>query len=131
MTKRDFNRPEIHARGLIERTPLGTIRTGRELGYGCGSKFIWSACPVCDRRRWVRLTAKGRWCRSCAARRAGRYRAFVKAGEKSRARHRYLVALGKAADAAGLTIESIHALRESGHAIVADKQAGAVLSTDR
>ena len=122
-TKRDFGRPEIHARGLIDRVPLGTIRTGRQIGYGSGARYIWQACPVCDKRRWVRLEDKGCWCRACAARRAGRYKAFVKAGAHARERHRYLLALGRAAEAAGFTLDSLQALGESGRPIVTNQSA--------
>lgn len=49
---------------------LGTIKSGRELGYKSTSPFIWTACVDCGKERWV-LTNKGvsthPRCQSCAA----------------------------------------------------------------
>ncbi|KKN60867.1 hypothetical protein LCGC14_0527380 [marine sediment metagenome] len=49
---------------------LGSIKYGRELGYKHNTARIWTACPNCQRERWVTL-CKGKpltpRCGSCSA----------------------------------------------------------------
>ncbi len=49
---------------------LGTIKRAREIGKGsCHYKYIWHACEVCGKERWVlaiRGQAKSKLCHSCA-----------------------------------------------------------------
>ena len=55
---------------------IGEIKTGYELGFKCGNKFIWHACIGCGKERWVMLH-KGNpehyHCRSCPPRRDKRH----------------------------------------------------------
>jgi len=47
---------------------LGEIKKGTEIGYMGHGKFIWAACEICKKERWVMLN-KGvpiyRFCHSC------------------------------------------------------------------
>lgn len=56
-----------------ERKKMPRIREevrGREVGYHNGHKYIWSACTICGKERWVALHSKGKpvsyKCGSCA-----------------------------------------------------------------
>lgn len=44
---------------------LGELRKGREIGYTSGSKFIWAACEICGKERWVHSLNK--ICQHCNA----------------------------------------------------------------
>jgi len=54
---------------------IGEIRAGYEIGYGYSNKFIWGACEVCGKERWVGLIRghpHHRRCNPCANREAGK-----------------------------------------------------------
>ena len=56
----------LQSRGLNKMPQLGEIKGGRELGYGSGWKFMWDACRVCGKERWVRFDWAGGKCKKCA-----------------------------------------------------------------
>ena len=56
---------------------IGEIKTAPNLGYIGGAKYVWDACPDCNRERWQLLSKRGRLCRSCAALRLAREKAPV------------------------------------------------------
>ena len=49
---------------------IGEEVRGRELGYKNGHKYIWAACTICGKERWVALRSQGKpanlRCCSCA-----------------------------------------------------------------
>ena len=50
---------------------IGEIRAGREIGYTSRSRFIWQACELCSKERWVRCSKgepRSLRCKSCTAR---------------------------------------------------------------
>jgi hypothetical protein len=103
-------RPEIHDRAFIQGVKPGTIRAGCDIGFATPHKYIWEPCPRCDRPRWVPLYRRGRWCASCTARKATRVLRIRDASPKVIERRRHLYALGKAAEAAGLSVEQLQAM---------------------
>lgn len=115
-----LTRPEIHARALAAKVPLGRIVEGREIGLAGRHKFIWDACPICSARRWVELENKGRWCRSCNAKRPKKILAAQAAAPRITERRRLLYRMGRAAEAAGLTLSTLvewATARASAHAL--------------
>jgi len=38
-----------------ETVMLGTIRTGKEIGKNGHHKYMWSACEICGKERWVAI----------------------------------------------------------------------------
>jgi len=66
---------------------LGEIKKAEEIGYkGKGCKFIWVACEVCGKERWIQLShgkPNSLLCRTCAAqKRAGAKSLFWKGGRR-------------------------------------------------
>lgn len=42
------------------------IVSGKIIGKGAG-RYIWSKCPSCEKRRWLKLGRRGGLCGSCSA----------------------------------------------------------------
>ena len=48
---------------------IGIIKKGKDLGYTTSQHYIWVACPVCGKERWVQVVkglAKYTSCHKCA-----------------------------------------------------------------
>jgi hypothetical protein len=88
--------------------PLGAVRNGHELGYAENAPYIRAACHRCGTPRWVPRRHRNRPCRSCAAKMSGRAQEAKEGGERAV----YLIALGKAAERAGLDLETLEWMAE-------------------
>lgn len=66
---------------------LNEIQSGTDIGKCSRGKYIWVACPICGKERWIELRrGKPRWsslCHSCAARQPLR-RAKISLAEKGK-----------------------------------------------
>ena len=48
---------------------IGEIRRGKEIGKNYNGRFMWVACPVCKKERWITfINGKPKWqrCLACA-----------------------------------------------------------------
>lgn len=57
-SSRSSKQDNSHYLGTIEHPVLGDIRYGQSIGYKSESRYIWHACGLCGKERWVEYTGK-------------------------------------------------------------------------